>query len=212
MDPNSFKMFMGAAADTGIVLPAIGASYEGGFYAGSISHTADGVATHALIVAPASSGYNTSGLKWQNTATTTGATSDYDGASNTSSISDSPAASFCTGLTINGYSDWYFPARFELEIAYYNLKPTTQSNTTSYGANSYAVPQRSSNYTSSDPAQTSVSAFQSGGSEAFETGYHHTSTEDSSSNAWVILFNQGLTFPENKLDAQKVRAFRKIAL
>ena len=69
-------MFMGAAADTGIVLPAIGASYEGGFFAGTISHNADGVATHALIIAPASSGYNTSGLKWSNSNTTTGATSD----------------------------------------------------------------------------------------------------------------------------------------
>lgn len=211
MDPISFKMFMGASGG-GIVLPAIGAAFEGGYYAGSISHTADGVATHALIVAPAASGYNTTGLKWQNTGTTTGATSVYDGASNTSSMSDSPAKTFVDGLSIGGYSDWYLPARYELEIAYYNLKPTTQSNSTSHGGHSYAVPQRSSNYTSSDPAQTSVSAFQTGNSEAFETGYHHTSTEHSSSRAWIILFNQGMTFDEEKGDAQKVRAFRKIAL
>lgn len=212
MDPNSFKMFMGAAADTGIVLPAIGASYEGGFFAGTISHNADGVATHALIIAPASSGYNTSGLKWSNSNTTTGATSPYDGASNTSSMSDSPAKNFVDGLSIGGYSDWYLPARFEMEILYYNLKPTTQSNSTGFGANSYAVPSRSSNYTSSDPAQTSVSAFQSGGSEAIETGYHHTSTEYSSTQAYVMIVNNGSMFESDKADAQKVRAIRRIAL
>jgi hypothetical protein len=39
-----------AAGNQGIVLPAIGAAYEGGFFAGAISHTADGVATHALML------------------------------------------------------------------------------------------------------------------------------------------------------------------
>jgi hypothetical protein len=49
MDPTSFRMFM-AASDSGIVLPAIGAAFQGGYYAGSISQNANGVATHALIV------------------------------------------------------------------------------------------------------------------------------------------------------------------
>jgi hypothetical protein len=50
-----------AAGNQGIVLPAIGAAYEGGFFAGTISHTADGVATHALIVAPAATGASGTG-------------------------------------------------------------------------------------------------------------------------------------------------------
>ena len=44
-----------------------------------------------------------------------------------------PAAQFCEGLTIGGFSDWYMPARNELEICYYNLKPTTQNNNTGGG-------------------------------------------------------------------------------
>ena len=127
-------------------------------------------------------------------------------------MSDSPAKNFVDGLSIGGYSDWYLPARFEMEILYYNLKPTTQSNSTGFGANSYAVPSRSSNYTSGDPAQTSVSAFQSGGSEAIETGYHHTSTEYSSTQAYVMITNNGSMFESDKADAQKVRAIRRIAL
>ena len=218
MDPNGFRMFMAASAPSGIVLPNIGDAFEGGYFAGLISHTANGVPTHALIVAPRATGATgtgytlTTNLAWQSTTSTTGATSPFDGAANTALMTNSPAANFCTGLSINGYTDWYLPARYELDIAYYNLKPTTASNSTSWGINDYSVPKRTANYTAGDPAQTSVSAFQSTGSEPFVAGSHWSSTEDSSSNAWLLSFNDGTKNILTKAGSLRVRAFRRIAL
>jgi hypothetical protein len=208
-----------AAGAGGLVLPNIGDAFEGGFFAGLISHTADGVPTHALIVAPRATGASGTGytittmLAWQSTTSTTGATSPFDGAANTALMTNSPAADFCTGLTINGYSDWYLPARFELNIAYYNLKPTTDSNNTSWGINDYSVPKRTVNNTAGDPAQTSVSAFQSTGSEPFVANFHWSSTEFTSTRAWAINLSNGAE--DNlftKTFGTRVRAFRKVAL
>ena len=199
-------------------LPEIGDAFEGGFYAGLISHTADGIATHALIVAPAATGASgtgytiTTNLQWQTSGSTTGATSPFDGAANTALMTSSPAANFCTGLSIGGYSDWYMPARFELDIAYYNLKPTTASNDTSSGINNYSVPERTVNYTAGDPAQTSVAAFQSGGAEAFVADSHWSSTEGSSTQAWRLLFPDAYQDLITKTFSIRVRAFRKLAL
>jgi hypothetical protein len=196
----------------------IGLEAEGGFFAGLISHTANGVATHALIVAPRATGASgtgytiTTNLAWQSTTSTTGATSPFDGAANTALMTNSPAANFCTGLTIGGYSDWYLPARFELDIAYYHLKPTTTNNSTSWGINDYSVPKRTVNYTAGDPAQTSVSAFQSTGSEPFVAGAHWSSTELSSTGAWDLFFTNGLQSNGFKTNTTRVRAFRKVAL
>tara|TARA_B100000085_G_C18527803_1_gene506612 strand:+ start:448 stop:1149 length:702 start_codon:yes stop_codon:yes gene_type:complete len=233
MDPTSFRSFMAVAGVSGG--PEIGDSYQGGFFAGYISQNANGTATHGLIVAPASSGYNGgSQLKYKTDQTAdNGATSSYDGAANTTNIADSdhPAANYCAGLSIGGYSDWYLPARYELEIAYYYLKPTTENNHTGTGTNSYAVPSRSSDYTSSDPARTSLSSFQSGNTEAFLTAdtnsgsifsrkFHWTSTSDSGGNssfAWYSDFNNGRLRSSGdafvRKDAiQYVRAFRKFSV
>jgi len=222
MDPTSRALLMGSAG--GIVLPAIGASFQGGFFAGTISQTANSVATHALIVAPAATGATGTGYtlttmkQWKTTNTTTaGTTSTYDGAANTAAmvtagIADHPAAEFCETLSIGGYTDWYLPARDELEIAYYNLKPTTTSNDTGYGINAYSVPARGSNYTAGTPAQTTVTAFQTGNSEAFVAGTHWSSTEDSSTLAWRLSFANGLQANGTKDGTNRVRAFRKLAL
>jgi hypothetical protein len=224
MDPTSFRMFMAASAPSGNVLPAIGDSFEGGFYAGLISHTANGVATHALIVAPRATGASgtsytlTTNYQWKTAqTTTTGTTSPFDGAANTAAmvtagINDHPAAKFCVDLSIGGYSDWYLPARFELDIAYYHLKPTTGSNSTSWGINNYSVPERTANNTDGDPAQTSVTAFKDTGSEPFVAGAHWSSTEDGSPGAWLVSFGGGLQANNVKTGSFRVRAFRRIAL
>jgi hypothetical protein len=203
-----------AAGNQGIVLPNIGDAYEGGFFAGAISHTANGVATHLLIVAPAATGA-TINLQWKTTNTTTvGTTSSFDGAANSANMNNAshPAAQFCEGLSIGGYTDWYLPARYELEIAYYNLKPTTDSNNTSHGINAYSVPARGSNYTAGTPAQTTVTAFQTGNSEAFAASYHWSSTEDSSTDAWSLIFSSGPQVSITKNNGFRARAFRKLAL
>ena len=208
----------GIALADGVAI-APGTAIGGGYFAGFISHTADGVATHALIAAPAATGASGTGytittdLQWQTSASTTGATSPFDGAANTALMTSSPAANFCTGLSLGGYSDWYLPARYELDIAYYNLKPTTTLNNTAYGMNNYSVPERTVNYTAGGPAQTSVAAFQSGGAEAFVAGNHWSSTEDSSTVAWPLNFtNGGSSTGFLKTTLALVRAFRKIPI
>jgi hypothetical protein len=214
----------GEVDDGSLTLPAIGDAFEGGFYAGLISHTADGVPTHALIVAPRATGATgtdytiTTNRQWKSFRNATaGTTSPFDGAANTAAmvtagISSHPAANFCVGLSIGGFSDWYLPARFELDIAYFNLKPSTATNSTSWGINDYSVPKRTVNYTTSAPAMTSVAAFNSTGSERFAATSHWSSTEDTSANGWLFGFNNGsqISFPKDSFD--RCRAFRRIAL
>jgi hypothetical protein len=203
------------------VLPNIGDAFEGGFFAGLISHTDDGVATHALIVAPAATGASgtgytiTTNLVWKTTQTSTaGTTSPFDGAINSANMNNAshPAAQYCEGLSIGGYSDWYLPARYELDIAYENLKPTTNSNRTEWGINPYSVPERTVNRTAGAPAQTSIAAFQSGGAEAFVANFHWSSTENGATDGWSLVFTEGLQSRLDKDDGYFVRAFRKIAL
>ena len=181
-----------------------------------ISHTANGVATHGLIVAPSASGYNGQAtLQWKTSNTSTaGTTSPFDGAINSANMNNAshPAAQYCEGLTIGGYSDWYLPARYELDIAYENLKPTTTSNNTSWGINPYSVPERTVNRTAGAPAQTSLAAFQTGGAEAFVADSHWSSTEASATAAWRLNFSDGDQISNSKDTSVYVRAFRKFAL
>jgi hypothetical protein len=150
-------------------LPAIGAAYEGGFFAGQISTAGTGVADYNLVIAPKSSGENSS-KQWKTSNTSTAGTSSViDGPTNSANMNDAshPAAQFCEGLTIGTFSDWYMPAKNELEVCYFNLKPTTTSNNTGSGTNTNAVPSRGSNYTAGTPAQTAATDFQTGNTEAF---------------------------------------------
>ena len=203
--------------------PAVlGEPFGGGFFAGYISHTADGNPTHCLIVAPRATGASggsypiTTSLKWKTSQTTTaGTTSLFDGAANSASMNDAshPAAQFCEALNIGGFTDWYLPALYELDIAYENLKPNTTSNNSSYGINPYSVPKRTLNRTAGAPARTFVAAFQSGGAEAFAANYHWASTENNATSALYVFFTDGLQGASIKDDPNaQVRAFRRIAI
>ena len=202
---------------TGVPDPvAIGAAYQGGYYAGQISTTGNGVATHFLVVAPKSSGQSTKRWKTSNTSTS-GTDSVIDGPTNSSNMNNSshPAAEFCEGLSIGGYSDWYLPAKNELEVCYYNLKPTTTSNNTSSGTNTNAVPSRGSNYTTGTPTQTSATDFKTGNSQAFDSGGYWSSTQSSSyaSYAYGQLFTTGnQTFFNKAGNTAYARAVRRVAV
>jgi hypothetical protein len=214
----------------------IGEPFGGGFFAGYISHTADGNPTHALIVAPMADGATGGGYtlttnpKWADEtvdvpahATLIGASSDFDGKANTdlmmSLIADStysagafPAAQFCADLSIGGHTDWYLPARYELDIAYFNLKPGTGGNDTNWGSNIYSVPKRDNNYTANYPQQTYVTAFNTS-AEAFAAVGHWSSTETNATNAWNLTLNDGNQGNTGKTNAsRRVRAVRKLAL
>jgi hypothetical protein len=216
-----------AAGNQGIELPAIGDAFEGGYYAGLISHTANGVPTHALIVAPRATGATGPGY----TLTTyrefggPGAAgpaldSPYDGIANINQIkavdfiSNYGAANFCDTLVTGGFSDWYLPARYELDIAYENLKPTTTVNQTSFGINPYSVPERTVNRTASVPARTSLTAFQLGGTQAFVDVFHFTSTRSliNVTETYTVSFLDGFEGDVGNAISAHVRAFRRVAL
>lgn len=196
---------------TGIPL-VIGQAYQGGYYAGQIG--SGGVATHNLVVGPVSSAENSS-KQWKTTNTSTAGTSSViDGPTNSSNMNNAnhPAGQFCEGLTIGGFTDWYMPAKNELEICYYNLKPTTTSNNTSFGINANAVPARASNYTAGTPAQTSATDFKDTGAEYFTAAGYWSSTEAFSSYGWRHLFNSGYQVYLQKFNYYRVRAIRRVAV
>jgi len=201
----------------------IGEPFGGGFFAGYISHTADGNPTHALIVAPMATGATgtgytlTNNIAWKTAnSTSLGATSTFDGAANaaaiaTAGIAAHPAAQFCTNLSIGGFTDWYLPAILELDIAYFNLKPATASNLTQWGINDYSVPKRAANFIQTRPEQTPVAMFNTS-TQSFLIGNHWSSTQANETEAWLLRFLNGNRLTNSKTSAFLVRAFRRIAL
>lgn len=202
----------------------IGQAYGGGYYAGQISTTGNGVATHYLIVSPKTTG-QLSNVTFGPTGTVTGATSLLDGFTNTATLaalgSTYQAAYQCKNLSIGGYTDWYLPAKFELEILYWYLKPSTDLNWTALasGANQYAVSPEpiSTNYTASSPTQTTVTLFQTGNLEAIEApaynSYLWSSSQYDDNSAWYQYFGStqsGKQQYEFKNTAGVARAIRKI--
>jgi hypothetical protein len=146
---------------------------------------------------------------------------------------DRPGNKFAKNLAIGGHSDWYVPARDELEIFYRNLKPTSGTNysngndlaqdgpandssTDSPGvgrsANQNSVPPGPA-YTDNNPAQTTIAAFQQGGSEAFPAsqGFLWSSTEYSGNTGqgWGISFGNGNQGTPSKNAGRTIRAIRR---
>ena len=195
--------------------PVIGSALGGGYFAGQIG--VSGVATHNLVIGPLSTAQTIGDWKNVNTATP-GADSDIDGPQNTADIvADGnstvyPAAHFCNDLVIGGFSDWYMPAKNELDVCYFNLKPGTSLNSTSAGINPNAVPARASNYTTSNPAQTLAVDFQSGGTQAFNGASYWSSTESSATSGLTQNFNIGLQYSGDKYGLRRVRAIRRVAV
>lgn len=194
---------------------AIGAAFGGGFYAGQISTAGNGIADYNLVVGPVASAQSIS-IQWKTSGTNTAGTSSViDGPTNSSNMNNAshPAGQFCEGLTIGGFSDWYMPAKNELEVCYYNLKPTTDVNSTSSGINTNAVPSRGSNYTAGNPAQTSAADFKSTGAEDFGASQYWSSTQFSSQQGSRQTFYYGSQGAQYKYYfGTNVRAIRRVAV
>jgi hypothetical protein len=222
-DYSAWSSFATASA----FLPAPGIAFGGGFFGGQIS---DGGIVYNLIVGPrdtAQNGGNTpAAIQWKNAATAESAANTaaaqnvaYGFPMSQIGFSDGattyPALHFARSVSTGGFNDWYLPARNELEILYYNLKPTTappDNNSTTSGINPNAVPARSSNYTSSVPGQTASTLFRSTGAQAFSTlNSYWTSTEFSggATQALVDSFSIGSQAPDGKLGTYYARAIRR---
>lgn len=196
-------------------LPAIGSALGGGYFAGQISTAGNGIADYNLVVGPKSTA-QAYPKTWKTTSTSTAGTSSViNGPTNSSNMNNAshPAAEFCEALTIGGFTDWYMPAKNELEVCYYNLKPTTDANETTYsGTNTNAVPSRGSNYTSGTPAQTSATNFRNTGTEYFQSVDYWTSTQYSATLAWIQSFYDGGQGQSDKGNYARVRAIRRVAV
>jgi len=170
-------------------LPAIGAPFEGGFYAGKFFGE-DG-APYALIVSPKVEGETECAFKTKR-ADDNGARSLRDGLANSDAMNDDdhPAASFCRALTIGGFDDWYLPSRHEAALLAENLMP----------GKDYVL------------EQTVADAFKEGGAEAFTRTLYWTSTEFLRGFAWVQNFDLGDQHDLGKVWSLRVRAVRKYPL
>ena len=225
-----------------VFLPAIGGAFGGGYYAGKINV---GGTIYALVVAPVTGTGTQQGQYGGATPNTvpykTSDSSDTDpnsqnavyGELATDQFNDAnhPLFQWCkTSFSgnngpnsaggIGGYTDWYIPAKNELEVLYYFLKPGstgTQPNATTSGANFNAVAPEpnGANYTTTNPAQTTASLFQGTNAQAFSTGNPYWSaTENFSSitNSWFQEFSFGNQNSGPKTQNNYARAIRRVPI
>jgi hypothetical protein len=200
----------------------IGQSYGGGYYGGKINISGT---QYYLIVADKTVG-EIIGKTWGVYGTGTSANSIIDGPANSALLaalgSAYEAATFCETLNTGGYTDWYLPAKDEIQVLYYFLKPGTDANDTAFGSNAYAVsPQPiSTNYTAGDPAQTSATTFRTGASsQEFEvspaTGNYWTSTQYPGFTSTLVYMQRSTTGGQpaqtkNSFSSMYTRAVRRV--
>lgn len=122
---------------------ALGDFFQGGYYIGDVSVSGT---TYGILLAPKASGQSSSALQWKTSQTaTSGTTSSVDGWTNTNNMNNSshPAAQYTRGLSISGFSDWYLPARDELNLAWVN-RATLPAGETNDAAPYWSSSERSS--------------------------------------------------------------------
>jgi hypothetical protein len=196
--------------DTCTIPAAVGALFEGGYYAGQI--LVDGK-PYALIMAGAAG--ELSGRWNASNDSVAGATSRADGLTNTAAMAaaGSKLAQRVQALEIGGVSGWYIPARDELEILYRAFKPSTTSNWTGEGENPSSIPA-GARYTCELPAQTTVEVLREDEADALIPAWYWSSTQHEAypDHAWIQYFVDGFQYSSHLSYAGRVRAVRRLPL
>ncbi len=188
----------------------IGQKFKGGYFAGVI-RVRD--RAYAVLAAPKSTECS---IQFKTRCSGTPNTQLVnDGWSNTNAMNNNkhPAAQYCRNLTVDRHTDLYLPSRDEHELCYRVFKPTDWDNVKSSGTNLNSIPTGAA-YTKTDPAQTIVTAFQTGSVEAFAADWYWTSTEYSSdtNNSLIQNFSGGYQLWTNKTNVYRVRGICRVLI
>ena len=235
------EVFNARTTDTWRRDPKIGEPVFGGFFAGIIDTNQPGAILpedqyqtplrYALIVSPRSLQID---AQWRTaTGTVVEAQTRWNGLAAQEALTPDttfPAFDYCNGLPFpdDGGSKWYLPALDELTEAYWNFKPTTNSNSTGTRGDNFpdddfnlgelfsSVPQRPP-FTAGTPEQTDVTDFQEGADQEFidvgETSrlFWYASWA-ASDQAWNVNFTNGDSFTRSQSLTRRVRPFRRVVL
>ncbi len=190
---------------------AIGFETEGGYFAGIININGQ---KFGIVVSPKEGDLDDQQWgPWKNRDAIEGANSFFDGQANTQAMAEagSELAKAIQALNINGHTDWYLPARDELELVYRTLKPTDNRNFRLSGDNPSSVPAGYA-YSIDEPAQTIATDFQEDGELALKPTWYWSSTQYSAYGAWVQDFGDGDQNDAHKLLALRARAVRRFLI
>ncbi|MDY7537649.1 DUF1566 domain-containing protein [Undibacterium sp. 5I1] len=189
-----------------------GTPLQGGYYVGRFMLKGD---LYALIVSPKKEGGFVD--VWSNKPSDgkdgSDASSYNDGRSNTlaMAVAHSNLAKNILRMNAGGFQDWHLPSRDELELCYRYLKPSNYTdNMFRAGDNPSSVPPGYP-YTEQSPTQTVANEFKEGGTEAFDTTWHWSSTQGAGNAvyAWVQYFDDGSQLNRHKSVEYSARAVRR---
>ncbi len=216
-------MLRGGGVVVGPTTP-IGTFASGGFYTGKVTIGAN---KYYILLGPSTT---QNYLKWSTVNSIVYSTSLVDGLSNTNMLNSAtyPAAQYCRSLAVGGYTDWYLPARDELEICYRNLKPGTGQNLTTtrptttqapnggggnHGLNANSFPTGAA-YTTTSPAQTTVVGMQTGQTNALIVSpvaeYWSSTDTQGAYGAWVTDVGHGSQGAVNRTSSKRTVAVRRV--
>jgi hypothetical protein len=201
-------MTAAAQATPAMTIPEIGQPFGGGFFSG-ITHDPDTGNRYLNITAGAA--YELSGAWGEYGEKIEGADSFTNSRANTEAMAaaGSELAQQVLALDIGGFTDWAIPARDVQELQYRHFKPTTEENWAGRrdGDNPNSEPAGQL-YSEESPEQTSITAFQAGGAEAFRDTWYWSSSQRSARNAFGMFFDDGTQYYGGKYGERRVRPVR----
>ena len=198
------------------------------------------MARYRIIVAPKATG-ETTGIAIKSTASALPNMSQTiaEGWASTNAMRDAdtsavyPAAHWARGLNIGGFTDWYIPARDELELCWRNLKPSTYNNyvasqtrysfnvhimgayadsypgTSDQGINLNSYPA-SDRYTSLTPAQAESTLFQMGGQQSLSSNTYSSSSYHTGHGVYTQRFDNAYPGYQGFEGTNMLRAVRRV--